>query len=346
MAEIDKIGIEDFFQERQTLPVIDVRTPSEYAKAHIPGAFNIPLFTDEERAVVGTKYVREGRYPAIITGLEAVGPKLTRYLEQLKSITGSNRKVLVYCWRGGMRSASMTWLFNLAGYKARALEGGYKSYRRLAHRHFEQKLKLVVLGGMTGSGKTELLTILKEKGEQVIDLERLANHKGSAFGWIGQKKQPSTEQFENLLFEELIQLDASQPIWVEDESKSIGTVFVPQPFHRQMAEAKCISIEVSDQSRLDRLMRDYTDCPKEHLITSLQKIAKRLGPENSKHAIELVESGNYREAIAISLRYYDKAYRYGLENKKTPPKKIKLGDEIEENIRLLIRAKKALFGHE
>ena len=334
----DTISIEDFLQKRHFCPVIDVRSPAEYAKAHIPGAINIPLFSDEERALVGTKYVRESRYNAVIAGLDAVGPKLSSFVNTLQSIT-SQKEVLVYCWRGGMRSKSMTWLFNLSGFKAKALVGGYKSYRRKAQEYFELPFNLIVLGGMTGSGKTELLQLLKLKGEQIVDLEGLANHKGSAFGWIGQQKQPSTEFFENMLFEELLKLDPQKPTWVEDESKSIGTIFVPQQFYQQMSSSNVISIEVPFEVRVKRLVVDYTNCNPDDLIQSVNRISKRLGLDKAKQCIELINQKKFDEAVAISLAYYDKTYRYGLENKINSPIIVELTEDIDKNTENLLAQK-------
>lgn len=334
----DTISIDDFLVKRNHCPVIDVRTPAEYSKAHIPGAINIPLFSDEERALVGTKYVRESRYNAVLAGLNAVGPKLSFFIETLEKKV-SQKEVLVYCWRGGLRSKSMTWLFSLAGYKAQALVGGYKSYRRKAQASFEIPYKLIVLGGMTGSGKTELLQKIKSKGEQVIDLEGLANHKGSAFGWIGQEKQPSTEHFENLLFEELLKIDPNKSTWVEDESKSIGTVFVPRTFHQQMSLSSTISIEIPFDIRVKRLVIDYTSCNPEDLIQSVNRISKRLGGDKTKTCIEQIQQGNFYEAVAISLAYYDKAYSYGLENKKDKPNVVILTEDFDKNAEILLTQK-------
>ncbi|MGE0078364.1 MAG: tRNA 2-selenouridine(34) synthase MnmH [Bacteroidales bacterium] len=337
----DTVSIEDFFKKRHHCPIIDVRSPSEYNKAHIPGAINIPLFTDDERALVGTKYIQESRYNAVIAGLDAVGPKLSSFVNTIQKITAS-KEILVYCWRGGMRSKSMTWLFNLAGYKAKALEGGYKSYRRKAQECFESPFRLIVMGGMTGSGKTELLLHLKSKGEQVVDLEGLANHKGSAFGWIGQEKQPSTEFFENLLFEELLKLNPQKLTWVEDESKSIGTIFIPQYFYQQMIVAKTISINVPFDVRLKRLVVDYTNCNPNDLIQSVNRITKRLGFDKAKKCIDLINQQKFEEAVAISLAYYDKTYRYGLENKVNKPITIDITEDLDKNIENLL-TQKVLF---
>lgn len=169
---------------------------------------------------------------------------------------------------------------------------------------------------MTGCGKTKILKNLKQAGEQVIDLEALANHKGSAFGWINQPKQPTTEHFENLLFNELRRLNPSQPIWIEDESKSIGSIFLPQSIYSHIINSPTIIIETDLNHRIDRLINDYTACDKQDLINSVLRIQKRLGLEKAKRCIEYIESGNLRNAIAIVLEYYDKAYSYGIEQKK------------------------------
>lgn len=313
------ISIDKFIELSDIYPVVDVRSPSEYARGHIPGAFNIPLFSDEERAAVGTKYVREGRQQAVRLGLELVAPKLNWFVDSLSSMV-NQKNILVYCWRGGMRSASMSWLFGLAGFKPFTLEGGYKSFRRYAQAAFDRKYKFIVLGGMTGCGKTELLKKLKENGEQVVDLEGLANHKGSAFGWINQPQQPTTEHFENLLFNELRKLNPALPIWIEDESKSIGSIFIPLSIYNQIISSPTIVVETDLKSRIDRLINDYTACDKQDLINSVVRIQKRLGLEKAKRCIEYIESGNLRDAIAITLEYYDKTYRYGIEQKKIPPK--------------------------
>lgn len=334
------ISIDRFIELIDIYPAIDVRSPSEYARGHIPGAFNIPLFNDEERAIVGTKYVSEGRQEAVRIGLELVAPKLNHFIDTLNSKV-AQKNILVYCWRGGMRSASMSWLFGLAGFKPLTLEGGYKSFRRHAQASFEKNYKFLVLGGMTGCGKTEILKKLKEAGEQVIDLEGLANHKGSAFGWINQLPQPSTEHFENLLFNELRLLNPMQPTWIEDESKSIGSVFIPQSIFNQMINSPTVVIETNFQSRIDRLVNEYTSCEKQYLIDSVKRIQKRLGLEKAQRCIDLIHTGKLAEAIAITLEYYDKTYKYGLDQKKIPPKNFAF-DGISNTVDELISYRKSL----
>lgn len=330
------IDIEVFLKDREIIPVIDVRSPSEFKKGHIPGAHNIPLFSDEERAIVGTKYVQESRYASVISGLDMVGPKLSGFVGEASRIA-PNGKLLVYCWRGGMRSSSMSWLLNLAGFNSKTLIGGYKSYRRYLKEYLSKPFNLVVLGGMTGSGKTELILELPKYSQQIVDLEGLANHKGSAFGSIGQKPQPSTEFFENLLFEDLLKLDRNKPIWVEDESKAIGSIFIPQEFFNQMLNSPVIAIERSTETRIKRLTREYTNCNPQLLIDSVNKIAKRLGGDNVIKAIKSIEEGHFEEAVGISLYYYDKAYQYGLSNKRVKPIICALDDEnISQNCLLLV----------
>ena len=187
-----KLTIEEFVQKSENIPVIDVRTPAEYEMGHFVGAINIPIFTNEERAKVGTSYKKKGKQIAVIEGLEFVGVKLADFSRQALKIAKDN-KLLIHCWRGGMRSASMAWLFETVGLEVYTLIGGYKAYRNHVFSTFDNIEKLTILGGSTGSGKTEILLNMREEGEQIIDLEGVAHHKGSAFGRLGEKyKQPTS----------------------------------------------------------------------------------------------------------------------------------------------------------
>jgi tRNA 2-selenouridine synthase len=313
---LKKIDVSAFLELSEIIPVIDVRSPSEYLAGHIPGAVNIALFDDNERAVVGTKYKKEGRIPAIIEGLRLSGSSMSEKLIQAmkESVEG---KLLVHCWRGGMRSEAMAWLFSQGDIHTEVLEGGYKAYRNFILESLSAKRRILVLGGMTGSSKTHILRFLKEKGEQVIDLEGLANHKGSAFGSLGQPSQPTTEQFANDLFREWKKLDNNNPFWVEDESRNIGTVFIPDGLYGNMQETKGIILIMDVKTRLPRLMKEYSVYPAETLKASILKITKRLGGDNTRDALAAVDAGDISKAIEISLYYYDKAYTYGLTKKKT-----------------------------
>lgn len=311
---LDKIKVIRFLELAGRIPVIDVRSPSEFTLGHIPGAINIPLFDDLERASVGTKYKKEGRIPAILEGLRCTGPTMSSKLERaLKSM--KEGKLLVYCWRGGMRSEAMAWLFSLGDIETEVLDGGYKAYRQYILDRLSEKRKLIVLGGLTGSSKTHILRYIKGLGHQVIDLEGLANHKGSAFGSLGQPPQPSTEHFSNILFEEVRELNATIPSWVEDESRNIGSVFMPDSFYENMQDTPTIILNMDVKTRLPRLIEEYSTYSAEALKASIIKISKRLGGDRTKDAILSIESGDIARAIEISLFYYDKAYRFGLTKK-------------------------------
>lgn len=216
-----------------------------------------------------------------------------------------------------MRSETMAWLFSLAGLEVYVLDGGYKSYRRHVLEYLSEKNKMIVLGGMTGSSKTHILRYLKNNKQQVIDLEQLANHKGSAFGALGQPPQPTTEQFGNSLFDDLKKLNKNLPFWVEDESRNIGTVFIPDSFYLNMQETATIVLEMEMSTRLPRLMQEYSGYPPGILKSSILKISKRLGGDKTNDAINAVDTGTFAKAIEIVLYYYDKAYLFGLKKKNS-----------------------------
>lgn len=215
-----------------------------------------------------------------------------------------------------MRSEAMAWLFSLAGIETGILEGGYKAYRQYILNSFSENRRMIILGGFTGSGKTEILRNLRNAGEQVIDLEGLANHKGSAFGSLGQPAQPTSEHFANLLYEQWRRNDIEKPLWVEDESKNIGTVFMPDEFFLNMQKNPVIVLLIDFRIRLHRLVREYAGYSVADLILAIRKISRRLGGENAMDAISSVECGDFTKAAEIILRYYDKAYLYGLKKKQ------------------------------
>jgi len=295
-------------------PIIDVRAPKEFIAGHIPGAVNIPLFDDAERAIIGTAYKRDCRQAAIRKGLAITGPKMEQFLDQAYAAS-PNQRLAVHCWRGGMRSKSMATLFDFAGFDSRVLMGGYKAYRAAVHAQFTTPLSLIILGGRTGSGKTKILQALADKGEQVLDLELLAHHKGSAFGDLGEEPQPTTEMFENLLFTQLQKLDTGKRIWVEDESHMIGTVFIPEAFWQHMRTAPVVFCDVPVEERIRFLVENYGHYDAKGLINAVHKITKRLGGQHAKAALEAFEQGDLHTATRIVLVYYDKTYAHGLSQR-------------------------------
>ncbi len=307
----NRIEIKDFLNLGKETPIIDVRTPAEFEQGHIPGAYNIPLFTNEERALVGTRYKQAGKDFAVQLGLEIVGPKLAEYTKQAKKIA-KNKKLLIHCWRGGMRSESMAWLFEITGLKVDILVDGYKAYRAYIREKLGVEIPLKILGGYTGSGKTDILHELKKLGEQMIDLEGIAHHKGSAFGTIGQLPQPTNEQFENSLAKEWLNLDFSKPVWLEDESRSMGRCGIPFPLFSRMREAQVVNVDMPGAVREQRLVREYVNGDMDALKNALDRISKKLGGLKTKQAIEALQQNDFRKVAEITLEYYDKAYSYGI----------------------------------
>jgi tRNA 2-selenouridine synthase len=298
-----------------TALVIDVRSEGEYAYAHIPGAKNLPIFNNEERALIGTTYKKQSRQKAIKIGLEYFGKNLNQYIqkvEQWKQETSA--PIIVHCWRGGMRSAAMVWLLQFYGIEVSVLQGGYKSFRNWAIEQFEKKYELKVLGGFTGSNKTKLLQQMAAKGTAILDLEGIASHKGSAFGHIGLPEQPSQEQFENNLALALLHL-TQKTFWVEDESWRIGKVKIPDAFWHTMRQQKIQFVQVDFATRLQNIIEDYGSLPKGDLQAAILKIEKRLGGLATKEAIAFLENNNIEKCFAILLAYYDKTYTVATERR-------------------------------
>lgn len=313
------INIENFLEKYSSVPVLDVRTPDEYTRGHIPGAINFPLFSNNERRIVGSIYKEKGRHPAILKGLEFAGKKLKDFVSRAREITKDNQ-LLIHCWRGGLRSSSIAWLLDIAGIKTYVLNGGYKTFRKYVQEYFHTSFKLLVIGGMTGSGKTEVLRHLQGNNLQVIDLETLAHHKGSAFGSLGQAKQTTNEQFENDIFRQLLHFNSAETIWIEDESQNIGSNLIPAPLFNQILQADMIYLDVPVQNRIQRLVKDYSSFDVDLLISCIQKISKRLGGLRLKRALEALKNENFDEVAGIMLQYYDKTYAYSM--KKRDPSKI------------------------
>jgi len=348
---IQKLTIEEFLKLAKQYPVLDVRSPGEYSHAQIPGAYNLPLFTDEERKSVGTTYKQQSREAAIKAGLDYFGVKMKKMVEEAESLIVGRRPltekelqanneqrtsanvVLIHCWRGGMRSAGVAWLLDLYGFKVYTLVGGYKAYRKWVLAQFEKEYNFKIVGGYTGSGKTNVLHELLKQNKTIIDLEDLAIHKGSAFGSIAGKPQPKQEMFENLLAQALVDTgykmqdmndndpgpgipDPASCIWLEDESQRIGNLQIPMPLWYTMRRSPVFFLDIPFEERLAYITEEYGKIEKERLAESILRIQKRLGGLDTKNAINFLEEGKLNDCFRILLNYYDKWYRKGLNNRE------------------------------
>lgn len=345
-----RIHIEQFLELAKHHAVIDVRSPGEYKHAHMPGAHSMPLFSDEERKIVGTTYKQQSREQAIKIGLDFFGPKMRGMVEHAEELVQGFKKhdptadsnyatasgnqftipnsktILVYCWRGGMRSGAVSWLLDMYGFKVYTLIGGYKKFRHYVLETFKLPFPFRIVGGYTGSGKTEVLKALREKNERVIDLEDIAKHKGSAFGNIGMPEQPGQEMFENLLASELRKLtdDSWQmaetqksAIWVEDESQRIGLVNLPNDLWATMRKSPVHFLEIPFEERLQHLAGEYGSLDQERMIDAIGRIREKLGGLNAQNAVRLLQEGNTLESFRILLKYYDKFYLKALHNRES-----------------------------
>jgi tRNA 2-selenouridine synthase len=332
---IKKLSIQEFLEKAKDYPVFDVRSPGEYIHAQIPRAFSLPLFSDEERKVVGTAYKQQGKQQAIKIGLDYFGVKMRGMVEQVEKIVSNweltvnsrqpvvhkndqlptDNAILVHCWRGGMRSAAVAWLLDLYGYEVYTLVGGYKAYRNWVLSQFEKEYEIKILGGYTGSGKTIILHQLENNHETIIDLEKLANHKGSAFGGIGQGPQPSQEMFENLLAMDLSKKQ-KKSFWLEDESQRIGKLHIPNPFWINMRRKPVFFVDIPFHERLQYILQDYGKCDIQSLQQSIERIQKRLGPLETKTALAHLHKNEIEDCFGILLLYYDKHYKKGLQNRE------------------------------
>jgi tRNA 2-selenouridine synthase len=331
LMAVTKVHIEEFLALAKQHPVLDVRSPGEYTHAHIPNAISFPLFSDEERKIVGTTYKQKSREEAIKIGLDFFGVKMRKMVEEAEEIVGrlplaDNRSttngqpptktILVHCWRGGMRSAGVAWLLDLYGFKVYTLIGGYKIFRRWVLEQFDKHYSFKVLGGYTGSGKTYVLNALQKNRQTVIDLEALAHHKGSAFGNIGQPKQPSQEHFENKLALELQIATEHLSIWVEDESQRIGDVNIPIQLWKQWRKQPLYFLEISFEERLKHIVEEYGTLEKERLVNAIIRIKKRLGGLETKESLNALIEDRVEDCFRILLTYYDKWYLKGMNNRE------------------------------
>lgn len=310
-----QLSLQDFLSLRKDLPVLDVRSEGEFSAGHIRGAANIPLLKDEERVIVGTTYKQKGQQEAIREGFRLVGPRLLDLISNAEEIAGGT-EVIVHCWRGGMRSANFSQFVGMAGIRSRILDGGYKAYRQAALDSFSVPLQFVSLTGCTGSGKSEVLRELANQGEQVVDLEAMAHHKGSAFGGLLQLPQPTTEQFQNDLYEQLLNLDLTKRIWVEDESIAIGKIFLPSDFWAQVHRSPLVRMDVPKEIRVARLVDEYGPADREEFLQIMTKVSRKLGGQNFLVAKDKLLQNDMPSVMEILLTYYDKAYLGSMDKRK------------------------------
>lgn len=308
------LNADEFIERSKGHCILDIRTPAEFRDGHLPHAVSFPLFSDEERVIVGTLYKQAGRDQAVLKGLELVGPKLKSFVVKANKLKG---QLYLYCWRGGMRSNSMAWLLETAGREVFLLKGGYKAYRTYGRELIAKGLHLIMLSGPTGSGKTEILHQLEKLGQQVLDLEGLANHRGSSFGGIGQLPQPGTEHFTNLVIDRICSFDRTRPIWVEGESQNIGKVFILDELFSQMNCCPTIRIDPPREERVERLVRDYACFPASELQAGVERISKRLGGKDTKDSLDALQAGDYQKVVEITLAYYDKTYDFSMARRDT-----------------------------
>ena len=315
---VQRIDISTFLKQRHG-PVFDVRSPGEYNHAHIPGAYTLPLFSDAERADVGTRYKQQGKQTAIRYGLDYFGPKMRSIVETVEQIlrnqTSTDTTILVHCWRGGMRSGAIAWLLDLYGFNVFVLEGGYKAFRNWVLQQFEKPISVKMLGGYTGSGKSGILKSLEEKGIPVIDLETIARHKGSAFGGIQMPEQPSQEMFENELALAIAATEG-QTVWLEDESQRIGKLNIPHAYWQSIRKAPVYFLDIPFEERLTYIIEQYGALPTDKLMEAVVRIEKRLGPNETKMTLQFLIENNIPEAFRILLTYYDRLYSKSLRQRE------------------------------
>lgn len=290
--------------------LLDVRSPGEYSQGKLPGAQSLPLFTDEERARVGTIYKQDSPDNALLEGLDIAGSKMRWLVEEARRLAPLG-KVVVHCWRGGQRSGSVAWLLERAGMSVARLTGGYKASRQFIRQYLGgEHHRINVLSGPTGSGKTPVLIAMKKLGANVVDMEGLANHKGSSFGAIGEAPQPTSEEFENQLFAEFLAIPEGQTVWLEDESRLIGHVYLPDEFYSRLDAAPVTLLEQPDEWRVNRLVDLYGSYPREPLAAAFTRLRKKLGGQHLNTALEALENKDLATAARIALVYYDKAYAH------------------------------------
>ncbi|HJV44662.1 MAG TPA: tRNA 2-selenouridine(34) synthase MnmH [Bacillota bacterium] len=341
-----EIEIEQALEEPNTL-FIDVRSPGEFAEAHIPGAINIPLFSNDERANVGTIYKQDGQEPAKWLGMQLVSPKIPEMMESIKKEIDQGKNPIIYCWRGGMRSKSVCTFADFSGLPVSRLSGGFKKYRQWVVDHLTPELlpnRFVVLHGMTGVGKTTILHMLKEKGFPILDLEKCAGHRGSVFGGIG-KEVHNQKTFESLLVHDLQKVAGLPYVFIEAESRRIGKATQPGFMLEGKKKGIHIILETNVQTRVKRIYDEYVELYQndphfqQRVTEAINPIIKRFNPETKVQVLECIQIENYEKLIEILLiDYYDSRYSHKLDEYEGPFHFINVDDQsqaVEEIIQFM-----------
>lgn len=293
--------------------LIDVRSPSEYASETIPGAINIPIFSDDERKLVGTTYVQQSTEKAKKIGMEAAARKLPDIYEQISELDKKYDKLILFCARGGFRSSSLVSLFMTIGVNIFKLDKGYKGYRSFINENLPKVIKgitFVVLYGNTGTGKTDILKSLEEKSQDILDLEGCANHRGSILGGVGLGNQNTQKMFESLIYKSL-RNRKTDIVFVEGESRKIGKVIIPNYIYEVMDRGINLCINSDIEIRIDNVLRDYVHGTDKELITSLNYLRKQLSHKVIDEYIQMINLDDYRTVIKnLMIEYYDPHYEY------------------------------------
>jgi tRNA 2-selenouridine synthase len=303
----------DYTQLAGSYILIDVRSPGEFAEASIPGAISLPLFSDAERSLIGTVYVHESIEKAKMIGIEAVSSKLPELFNEITALNKVYDQLVFYCAKGGMRSASLVALLNELGIRAVKLKGGYKGYRAFLNSALpkaNEPIRYIVLHGKTGTGKTDLLAMLKQRGFNVLDLENAAHHRGSLLGSVGLGCQNSQKQFESLVYETL-KNRTSDHIFVEGESKRIGNIIIPDYIFRSMEEGLHLYADSSMKNRIQRVIKDYTAVEgfQNEIMEAIEKLRRYIGDKSAEGYKQLVCQGHFEEvAQELMEKYYDPMY--------------------------------------
>lgn len=326
--------------------IIDVRSPSEYVEDRIPGAINLPVLDDAERAEVGTIYKQINPFNARKIGAALVAKNISQHLQQHFADKDKDYRPLVYCWRGGQRSNSMAAVLSQIGWRVTVLEGGYKTYRAYVRQQLEQlptKFTYKILCGFTGSGKTLILRRLQHRGIQVLDLEAIANHRGSLLGeeWqVQPTPQPSQKYFESLLLQQLQNFDRDRVVWVESESNKIGQIYLPLPLWQKMKQSQCIEIQIPIDSRIAFLLREYPylETHSEFLKNKLVKFKSRYGKQKLNYWFQLIDAEKGEDLVKeLLLFHYDPTYSCSIQRDYTNREKtVFLSDLCDINVEQIL----------